>query len=663
MGNHKTPSIMIGLSLLLVLLFGLGQAPTRLVQAEEPPVLPSAIPVTPILPGPIDDAAPLPAEAIPTPSVASSVPPAQTGTAVVSDPDACEPNDTPATACLLALDAVSGPFTIVPETDQDWYALDLPNDPALATEVTVRSSAGLDLLLTARQEPAFLATDTFSLTLPATISGRVLLRVEHRGATLAATERYRIEVRRVIAPPAAPPPSGTGDMLENNWSPTTAHPIAVGVVYDLSLVCPETWIDACPGGDHDYLRVPLKGGVPYVLATFDLAPGVDPVLDLFWNESREPVVSNDDYAPGGLLAAMIYTPPTDGIAIVRIGPRNGGMVAEAVPDSPLTYRLAVAPLASELAGKLTALLQTQANVPSPTPTVRPAAPAPGNDGSRPAAPLPSSSSRPAPNPPVSSGSAPPAQPTTTTLPRAQATSTVKESIDQGAAIVIRTTAFRREPRPDADLIADLAPETVVEVRGPLVGMWVSVLYADNLLPGWIWGTDLRWLRDEAAATMTAQPTSGTPLAGIASSGPSSTLPAQRTARAGTPTPTLAAVRVRIQPLDPALPQPLPTPAPRVAFALTVQVVQGEPPPTEAAFGLATPTPDRSQPLAGVHVQLVNAFGDVLAEARTDVQGTVRLSRDLLHEEAVWVRLPAWSLALPVERTQAELLITLPEVTP
>jgi hypothetical protein len=651
MGNHKTPSIMIGLSLLLVLLFGLGQAPVRLVQAEEPPVLPSAIPVTPILPGPTDDAAPLPTEAAPTLRLPPSAQPSSTGTAVVSDPDACEPNDTPATACSLPLDAVSGPFTVVPETDQDWYALDLPDDPALATEVTVRASAGLDLLLTARQESTLLATGTFSLTLPATISGRVLLRVEHRGATLAATERYRIEVRRVIAPPADTPPSAMGDRLENNWSPATAHPVAVGVVYDLSLVCPETWADACPGGDHDYLRVPLKGGVPYLLATFDLAPGVDPVLDLFWNESPEPVVSNDDYAPGGLLAAMRYTPPADGIAIVRIGPRNGGMVAEAVPDSPLTYRLAIAPLASELASKLTALLQTQANVPSPTPTVRPAAPVPVNGGSRPA-----------PAPPVSSGSAPPPPPTTSTAPRVQMTSTVKETIDGGTAIVIRTTAFRREPRPDADLIADLAPETIVEVRGPVVGMWVSVTYADSLLPGWIWGTDLQWLRDEVAATMTAQPTSGAPLASTASSGPSSTLP-RHTALAGTPTPTVPRVQVRVQPLDPALPPPLPTPAPRVAFALTVQVVQGEPPPTEAAFGLATPTPDRSQPLAGMHVQLVNAFGDVLAEARTDAQGTVRLSRDLLPDEAVWARLPAWGLAIPVERTQAELLITLPEVTP
>jgi hypothetical protein len=651
MRNHKQWMIGMCLSLLCSVLLTTFPPQRVAAQAEEPPILPSAIPVTPILPAPPDADAPVPMETgAATPVVVPSANPSSTGTAVVSGPDSCEPNDTSATACRLPLDAVSGPFTIVPETDQDWYALDLPNDLALATEVTVRASAGLDLLLTARQESTLLATGTFSLTLPATIRGRVLLRVEHRGATLAATERYRIEVRRVIVPPAETPSSATGDRLENNWSPATAHPIAIGVVYDLSLVCPETWADACPGGDHDYFRVPLKGGVPYLLATFDLAPGVDTSLDLFWNESLEPVASNDDYAPGGLLAAMRYTPPADGIAIVRIGPRNGGMVAEAVPDSPLTYRLTIAPLASELAGKLTALLQTQANVPSPTPTVRPAAPPP------------STGSRPAPNPPASSGSAPPAQPTTTMLPRAQATSTVKESIDRGAAIVIRTTAFRREPRPDADLIADLAPETVVEVRGPLVGMWVSVTYANSLLPGWIWGTDLQWLRDEVAATLTSQPTSGSPLVGTAMPTPSGTLP-RRTALAGTPTPTLPAVRVIVQPLDPALPPPLPTPVPRVAFALNVQVVQGEPPPTEAAFGLATPTPDRSQPLARVHVQLVNAFGDVLAEARTDAQGTVRLNRDLVPSEAVWVRVPAWSLAIPVERTQAELLLTLPEVIP
>ena len=37
-------------------------------------------------------------------------------------PDACEPNDAAQHACALPMDTVSGPFTFVPEGDQDYFA-------------------------------------------------------------------------------------------------------------------------------------------------------------------------------------------------------------------------------------------------------------------------------------------------------------------------------------------------------------------------------------------------------------------------------------------------------------------------------------------------------------------------------------------------------------
>jgi hypothetical protein len=627
-------------------------APVGLATAQdESPILPSAIPVTPINPAP--DQPPAPDEPPPTATAAAQATAAPQATAVAPTPssagqaDACEPNGTPDSACVLPLDAMSGPFTIVPAADQDYYALDLPADSAIQTIVTVKASAGLDLRLTVQQTTTVLVSSTLSVTIPPTISGRVILRMEEQGVADTATERYRIDVRRTLVPAAAQPAT-SGDQLENNWSPATAHPIAVGVIYDLSLICPELRPDACPGGDHDYLLVPLKGGVPYLLATFDLAPGVDTVIDLFWNDSPDLVAINDDYAPGGLLSAFTYTPPTDGLAIVRIGPRNGGLVERATPDGATTYRFAIAPLASELATKLTDLLRQQAHVPTPTATVRPPVPAGGN------APAPGRDS-----PPTSAGA-----PAPTRAPSArsglQPTSAVKETIDRGTAIVIRATDLRREPRPDADLVVQLAAEQVVELRGPVIGMWVSVDSPTSLLPGWVWGTDLQRLAPEAAAAMTAQPTTA------AANAPTGTrptgLPGTATARpqrTALPTPTATPVVVQVQPLDPALSPPVPTALPRVAVALTVAVIAGTP-PSDPPFGGPTPTPDRRQPLVSVHVQLVNAFGDVLAEARTDREGQVRLTRDVDPTDALWVQLPAWGIAVSVAPTQTDLLITMPE---
>ena len=76
---------------------------------------------------------------------------------------------------------------------------------------------------------------------------------------------------------------------------TYAAPIGVGVLYDLNFVCPVAW--GCAGGDHDYLRLPVKKGGQYLLCTFDLGPGVDTVLELFWSTSDTPIAGNDDARP------------------------------------------------------------------------------------------------------------------------------------------------------------------------------------------------------------------------------------------------------------------------------------------------------------------------------------------------------------------------------
>jgi hypothetical protein len=119
--------------------------------------------------------------------------------------------------------------------------------------------------------------------------------------------------------------------------------------------------------------------------------------------------------------------------------------------------------------------------------------------------------------------------------------------------------------------------------------------------------------------------------------------------------------VSVTALDPALePAGLP-PVARVPIALQVTVVATDTPPAAGStFGMASPTPDMRLPVPGVRVQLVNAFGDLLAEGVTDAGGIIRLSRDVRPGDALAVRVPAWGVELPVAADQATLIITIPE---
>lgn len=540
---------------------------------------------------------------------------------VSAQPDACEPNNTPDQACALPLDAVSGPFTFVPEDDQEFYRLDLPQEASIQTQITVRATRGLDLVLSARQGATIIASGTYSLTLSPAMAGPIILRVENRAPQLAVGETYRIEVRREIIPPTtAQTDAAEADVLENNWSFATAAPIAVGVVYDLTFTCPETRANACPCGDHDYLLVPVKAGVSYLITTFDLDPGVDTVVELFW-QSTTPVAGNDDYAPGGLLSTLRWTAPDDGLLGIRVAPRNGALPQHISDETTSGYRFAITTTASELARKLETTIRQQANLPAPTATVA-AGTASGGTASG-----------------TGAGGA----------------TTANETITAGPAIITRATVLRREPRADAVALMTLAPETLVTVRGAVSGVWLSVETDASILPGWVLWSDLQRVG----------------AAGASESGTATVSPNSASQQLGsTTTPVLAAPsaavgasseRVVVTTLDPALPPPQPVAAARVPVALTVTVLATDQPPTgRSTLGLATPTPDRHQPIARVRIQLVTVFGDVLAEGLTDAHGEVQLSRDVPAGAALHVRIPAWGVELPIEADQRTLLVTIPE---
>lgn len=633
------------LPLLLLLIVGVvallaGLAPQiASAQLEPTPILGEPVVVTPLVTS--APAPGLPAE--PAPQATTSPSGDQPARAAVAEPDACEPNDTAARACALPLDAVSGPFTIVPEADQDFYRLDLPQEASIQTVITVRATSGLDLALSARQGETLVVSGAFSLTLSPDIAGPVELRVENRDPRPAAGEQYRIEVRRNIVPPS-PRAEGESqpepDALENNWSFETAAAVAVGVVYDLSFACPDPRPDACPGGDHDYLLVPVKAGVPYLVATFDLDPGVDTVVELFWGTTTTATVGNDDYAPGGTLSALQWTAPADGLLGVRVAPRNGGLPLR-LAEVKTGYRFAVAPLAGELARKLEATIRQQANVPTPTPTAA-AAPAAGTAGA----------------PGSGSGTA-----AGSSASAAAGGTGAQESIAAGPAVIITETVLRREPNERAAALATLTPETRVAVRGPVSGLWVSVESEASILPGWVRASDLQRL---SGATTAAEPSPNSQAATPQPQQPGAAIQPTELATStaisvigGAPSSTRQVV---VTALDPALPPPPPLPVARVPFALTVTIAATDRPPMGGGtLGFATPTPDLRQPIGGVRVQLVNVFGDVLAEGLTTMQGVVTLTRDVRPDDALRVRMPAWGVELPLATDQSSLIVTIPEV--
>lgn len=249
-------------------------------------------------------------------------------------------------------------------------------------------------------------------------------------------------------------PSAIPDELENNWSPETATPVAVGIIYDLNLVCPVAW--GCEGGDHDYLRLPVKAGLDYLIMTFDLEPGVDTTLDLFWGDQLRPVLSSDDALPGvSFFSALRWVAPGDGDAIVRIAPRTG---RTAIASSG-AYRFAAALVESELATQLASYLR--------------------NPGDEPRTATATASSLPTPSTDAPTGH---------------------------AWVSVAQTMLHEGPDRATAALQTLPAESRVLLLGQSSGHWVRVQPVGGMLPGWVRGGDLTREVEQMPTTILLLPT-------------------------------------------------------------------------------------------------------------------------------------------------------------
>lgn len=333
------------------------------------------------------------------------------------------------------------------------------------------------------------------------------------------------------------------------------------------------------------------------------------MLDLFWGDPETPVATNDDAYPGAaFLSVLRWHAPGDGVALVRVGPRTGGLTPAVFDDQASSYRFAAVLAESDLARQIEQRIAQQVALPSPTPTpARPIAP--------PAAPA------------AAPASAPP--------PRA----TPAADAPKGIGVATTQTSLRAEPEAGARVLQELPQGAEVELLGQSLGPWVRVQPTEGVVPGWVYGPDLRRAGAEATSATAATPE--------LSSTPDSPNPAL--------TPSVPRVRaLEAAPLPPATPSPA-----HQRVELVVELVQG-PVETRNRAGLPRVTPQGQRPLGQVRVQLVTVFGDVLAEALTGTNGQVRLSRELAPGVAAYVQVPVLGIQTPIDARQPVMRITVPE---
>lgn len=143
------------------------------------------------------------------------------------------------------------------------------------------------------------------------ITGTLYMQTDSTGAVTEPDELNNIEATGAEICIASP------DAYEGDDSATTARPFSVGQtqVHNVSKV-----------GDRDWVKFDARGGVTYMMRTFDLGPAADTYLYLYDTDSTTLLASNDDY--GGSLASQIeWIAPADGTYYVMVkhwNPNVGG---------------------------------------------------------------------------------------------------------------------------------------------------------------------------------------------------------------------------------------------------------------------------------------------------------------------------------------------------
>ena len=600
--------------------------------------------------------------------------------AVATTPDRCEPNDSLVAPCALQTEVDQTELNFVDGSVDVYsflfkagrvYVVSASSADGIDPAIRVFLAGGAETPVAENDDVAAGSTTaTVQVAVPA--DGWYIVEVVNRAPGPMQGKTYRVSARSSTATAAPTTTTQAGavavaDILENNYDVAHAARIAWGVPYDLTLECPDPRPDACFAGDHDFLLVPVKKGVPFIALTYDLGAGSDTTVTLYAPDTApsasenlipgwRAVVGNDDTDPGRTLRSQVlYTPMWDGDALLIIAEsqrRNPPIVPSALGPAG-RYRLIAGSPNMEA---LQAVLGTQSDTPLAQPTSTgsrtavPASAQPTSTGSRVVAtPVAVATNAPGSASTASNASTPPLTATPTAAGAsvdapAPAVSDdeeeiIREDCTTGLAVVARTDApfySAGNPTSERRLLTTYPKGTEITLLGSCYIGWVKAQPDGSVTPGWMFAPDLTLVEG-------LTPVQGTEsLPSTANQSVSST---PRPARSGTPVPAVSAsttTKVQVVRAPSPVLAPAPTAEPPQAATMTVRVVRAS-----------------AESVAGVAVQLVDVYGTVVSDAVTGVDGQVVFTFPVRPNVALRVQLPALSVSAPVDLANPLVTVTLP----
>jgi hypothetical protein len=512
--------------------------------------------------------------------------------------------------------------------------------------------------------------------------GSYTVQIADAGSDAAALALYTLEV---VPDKAAEPPSNEyvvderglapgSDRWENNWNIEQAPTIAMGQPIEANFVCPDPRT-GCAGGDQDFYKLLLKPGTCADVGIDRQAAGVDTNIMLL-DADGQALTGNDDRTVEDLRPLVRWCATTDAPTelAVLVGP--------------------VAPLAAALAGAyvLTATpVQSTATLTptiaptiaaSATPTMLPTVAASPTVGASPPPPPPPPTFTPALPPPVVEVPPTVPQPTASgahdradappptaedaivssdqTLPTSQAPGSsgadgqfdapqITDAPKGPAIVIVDETRLHVGPGARTEVIQVIEHNEQVRLFGQAKGAWVRVQPFTSVVPGWVYAADLRPLPGTIAG-------SPQPITGTATLSQTTTMTSTLAAAASSPiaanaaattTPTATAVAAHVEPLEP-IAEPVPPAQARLPVELTVRIVKSDTAQEQAPGVHQTPSRHEPNGVTGLRIQLVNAFGDVLAEGVTTANGDVTLTRDVEANTALFVQVPGVGILCQLE---------------
>ena len=571
--------------------------------------------------------------------------------------DRCEPNDSLFAPCALQTEVEQTGLTFADDS-VDVYSFLLKAGHVYV--VSASSADGIDpairVFLAGEETPVAVNDDatagstTTSVQIAVPVDAWYVVEVTNHAVSTTEGKTYQVSARSstaVSTPTTTAQTADVADILENNYDVAHASRIAWGVPYDLTLECPDPRPDACFAGDHDFLLVPVKKGVPLIALTYDLGAGSDTTATLYVPDAApgasenlipgwRAVAGNDDIMPGQTLRSQVlYTPTWDGDALLIIAEsqrRNPPVVPSALGPAG-RYRLIVgSPNMNALQtvlGALGDIAQGTTNPSSATstalsPTVpRSAATAASTAVATNVAPL-----SPTAIPTVVAASVAAPAPSASD----DGEEIIRENCTTGLAVVARADApfySAANPTSARRLLTTYQPGTEITLLGSCYIGWVKAQPDGSVTPGWMFAPDLALVEGTILSDAPAVPTPVMP-----------NLSANSAAATAVGAPTTAKVPVVRAPA-PAL-APAPTAVPPEAATVVVRVL-----------GASTAG------VAGVGVQLVDVYGVVISDAVTGLDGQAAFTFSVQPHVALRVQLPALGVTAPVDLANPLLTVTLP----